>query len=68
MRPSSPRSGAYDRLEGGFGPARAARQFGWKRIAAAAAVLVTLVYLLAPSGAGSPGACPAPRVSAGDVS
>jgi guanosine-diphosphatase len=44
----SPRSSNYDRLEGGLGPSRMAKKFGWKRFAIGAGVLITFVYLFGP--------------------
>ncbi|RXW21355.1 hypothetical protein EST38_g4507 [Candolleomyces aberdarensis] len=53
----SPRSGNYDRLEGGMGPSRMGvppqpgkgwRRFGWKKFAVGAAVLICVVWLWGP--------------------
>lgn len=50
----SPRSGNYDRLEGGMGPSRTGapqrgwRKFGWKKFAIGAAVLIGIVWLFGP--------------------
>ncbi|TFK26883.1 guanosine-diphosphatase [Coprinopsis marcescibilis] len=48
----SPRSGNYDRLEGGMGPSRigtpAWRRFGWKKFAVIATLLITVVWLWGP--------------------
>ncbi|KAH6893732.1 guanosine-diphosphatase [Coprinopsis sp. MPI-PUGE-AT-0042] len=52
----SPRSGNYDRLEGGMGPSRTGlpahqrgwRRFGWKKFAIGAAVLIGIVWLFGP--------------------
>jgi len=44
----SPRSGNYDRLEGGLGPSRMTKKFAWKKFAIVAGVLVALVYFFGP--------------------
>ncbi|EAU86353.2 guanosine-diphosphatase [Coprinopsis cinerea okayama7 len=50
----SPRSGNYDRLEGGMGPSRLGppqrgwRRFGWKKFAIGAALLIGFVWLWGP--------------------
>jgi len=52
----SPRSGNYDRLEGGMGPSRTGvpphqrgwRRFAWKKFAIVAGVLITVVWLWGP--------------------
>ena len=46
----SPRSGNYDRLEGGMGPSRVGgtKRFAWKKFAVGAALLVGVVWLFGP--------------------
>jgi len=50
----SPRSGNYDRLEGGMGPSRTGppqkgwRRFGWKKFAIGASLLIFVVWLWGP--------------------
>jgi hypothetical protein len=45
----SPRnSNNYDRLEGGLGPTRTTKKFGWKKFAIGAGVLIALVYFFGP--------------------
>ncbi|EGN93963.1 hypothetical protein SERLA73DRAFT_189099 [Serpula lacrymans var. lacrymans S7.3] len=48
MYPISPRSGNYERLEGGLGPSRMNRKFAWKKLAIGTAVLIGLVYFFGP--------------------
>ncbi|KAF9222946.1 hypothetical protein BS17DRAFT_782856 [Gyrodon lividus] len=50
MFSTSPRSSAYERLEGGMGPGRASRKLTWKKIAVGCAVLIGLVWFFSPRG------------------
>jgi hypothetical protein len=52
MRPTSPRTAQYARLEDGMlgVPARAARRLGWPRLAVDAVVLIGLIYVFMPAG------------------
>ena len=45
---SSRSSNNYDRLEGGLGPSRTTKKFGWKKFAIGAGVLIALVYFFGP--------------------
>lgn len=49
MAPTSPYTAAYDRLENGMGPRGSQRSPPWRKIIVGAVVIISLVYLLAPS-------------------
>jgi guanosine-diphosphatase len=51
MRPNSPRTAQYERLEDGMlgVPARAVRRIGWQRLLFGAAVVMCFLYVVSPS-------------------